>query len=466
MKIAATSEGSALAVRLAERIHTIDDAALTPLAVSQAKMCLLDAVGVTLAGAVERAPQILLRTPGVATAPGPCLVFGTDVRTSALDATLVNGTSAHALDYDDFSSIMGGHHTVPLMPALLALGEERALSGRDILVSYVAGVEVQIRMARALGFHHYDKGWHPTATIGTFGAAAAVAHLLRLDVAQTATALAIAASLASGLKANFGTMVKPFHAGHCGRNGLFAALLAQRGFDANEFALEHHQGFLNVFNGAGTFDAEKMFLDWAAPLEIESETIALKQFPCCGSTHPAIAMMLRLVREEGVRATDVAAIEVLPHSRRLRHTDNAWPQSSLEAKFSVQYATARALLDGVVRLRHFEGGAHEEPEIRSLLQITQARPHPGMADDAEEQWGAEVTVTLRNGKCLSRRIDQLVGRGGKSAMTRDEMWEKFEDCAERALPRERLPQVFKMLNELESIGDVNDLTRLLQPKAG
>ena len=462
---ASTTGSGALTRRLAERILSIAGDALTPLALEQAKRCLLDAVGVTLAGCLEPAPRILLRTPGIASAPGRSLVFGTTVRTSALDATLVNGTSAHALDYDDFSSIMGGHHTVPLMPALLALGEEHSLCGRDILVSYVAGVEVQIRMARALGFHHYDKGWHPTATIGTFGAAAAVAHLLRLDVVQTATALAIAASMASGLKANFGTMVKPLHAGHCGRNGLLAALLAQRGFDANEFALEHHQGFLNVFNGAGTFDADKLFQDWAAPLEIEGETIALKQYPCCGSTHPAIAMVLRLVREEGVRADDVAAIEVLPHARRLRHTDKPWPKTSLEAKFSVQYATARALLDGVVRLRHFEGSAHEEPGIRRLLQLTQARAHPGMADDAQQQWGAEVTLTLHNGQRLSRRVDQLVGRGGQSAMTRDEMWVKFEDCGERLLPRERLREVFDLLDGLESVGDVNELTRLFQPQA-
>ena len=125
-----------------------------------------------------------------------------------------------------------------------------------------------------------------------------------------------------------------------------------------------------------------------------------------------------------------------------------------------------ALLDGAVRLRHFEGDAHDEPEIRRLLEITQARAHPGMADDAQEQWGAEVTVTLRNGQRLSRRVEQLVGRGGKSAMSGDEMWEKFEDCAGRFLPRERLREVFDMLDGLESVGDVNELTRLLQPTAG
>ena len=454
-----------LTAQLAEKVLSIDSSCLTPRAVTQAKMCLLDAIGVALAGRVENATRILLRTPGIATAEGRSLVFGTDIRTSALDAALVNGTAAHALDYDDFSSIMGGHHTVPLMPPLIALAEEHAFSGDKVLLAYVVGVEVEIRLARALGFHHYDKGWHPTSTLGTFGAAAAVAHLLGLDHPQTTTALSIAASMAAGIKANFGTMVKPLHVGQCARNGMLAALLAQRGFDANEFALEHSQGFLNVFNGPGTFDVSKLFDDWASPLEIEGGTIALKQFPCCGSTHPAITMMLRLVREEHITPGDVARIEILPHGRRLRHTNTPHPQSSLEAKFSVQYVTARALLDGAVRLRDFEGEAYADPAIRRLLEVTEARPHPDMADDAPQQWGAEVIVGLKNGRRLSRRIDQLVGRGGESPMTRDEMWAKFEDCAQRALPRERLRALFDMLGELETLPDINLLTKLLSADA-
>ena len=451
----------ALTARLAEKILSIDASHLTPLAVAQAKMCLLDAIGVTLAGRVENATRILLRTPGVATAPGRSLVFGTGIRTSALDAALVNGTAAHALDYDDFSRVMGGHQPVPLMPPLVALAEEHAFSGAKVLLAYVVGVEVEIRLARALGFHHYDKGWHPTSTLGTFGAAAAVAHLLGLDLAQTTTTLSIAASMAAGIKANFGTMVKPLHVGQCARNGLLAALLAQRGFDANEFALEHSQGFLNVYNGPGTFEVGKLFEDWASPLEIEGATIALKQFPCCGSTHPAITMMQKLAREEKITAGDVQRIEILPHGRRLRHTNTPEPQSSLEAKFSVQYVTARALLSGAVRLRDFEGEAYAEPEIRRLLEITEARPHPDMADDAPLQWGTEVIVWLNSGRKVSRRVDQLVGRGGDSPMTRDEMWDKFEDCAQRALSRERLPALFDLLQDLETVPDINLLTQLL-----
>ena len=453
--------GHALAAQLAEKILSINASHLTPLAVAQAKMCFVDAIGVTLAGRVENATRILLRTPGIATAPGRSLIFGTDIRTSALEAALVNGTAAHALDYDDFSGIMGGHHTVPLMSPLVALAEEHEFSGAKMLLAYVAGVEVEIRLARALGFHHYDKGWHPTSTLGTFGAAAAVAHLLGLDLAQTTTALSIAASMAAGIKANFGTMVKPLHAGQCARNGLLAALLAQRGFDANPFALEHEQGFLNVFNGAGTFEAGKLFEDWASPLEIEGATIALKQFPCCGSTHPAITMMLRLVREEKITAGDVQRIEILPHGRRLRHTNTPHPQSSLEAKFSVQYVCARALLSGALRLRDFEDEAYAQPDICRLLEITEARPHPDMADDAPQQWGAEVIVWLKSGRRLSRRIDQLVGRGGDSPMTRDEMWDKFEDCAQRAIAPQRLPALFDLLQGMETIPDINLLTQLL-----
>jgi 2-methylcitrate dehydratase PrpD len=316
-----------------------------------------------------------------------------------------------------------------------------------------------------VNYHHYDKGWHPTATLGVLGAAAAAAHLMALDQAKTTTALAIAASLANGLKANFGTMVKPLHVGHSARNGLFAALLAEGGFDANAEVFEHHQGFLNVFNGPGNFDAERMLADWAAPLEIEDASIALKQFPCCGSTHPAITMMLDLVREEGIRADDVARVEVMPHRRRLRHTNKPDPRTSLEAKFSVQYVVVRALVDGAVRLKDFEGDAYLDPAVRRILAVTEARPHPDMADDAPQQWGAEVIVTLRDGRRLSRRVEELVGRGGDNPMSTAELWDKFQDCAERALPRAQIAPLFEKLQIFDSVADIGEVTALLEVAA-
>jgi 2-methylcitrate dehydratase PrpD len=286
-----------------------------------------------------------------------------------------------------------------------------------------------------------------------------------LEQQRTAVALAIAASLAGGLKANFGTMTKPLHIGQCGRNGLFAALLAERGFTANPEVFEHRQGFFNVFNGPGTFDAERALANWSEPLEIEADSIGLKQFPCCGSTHPAIVVMLDLVREEGFGPDDVARIEILAHGRRLPHTDNPDPRSPLEAKFSIQYVTARALVSRVVRLEHFERDACLDPEVRRILSLTEARPHPDMPDDSPKQWGAEVVVTLRDGRRLSRRVDEMVGRGGDNPMTSDELWEKFRDCAERALPREQVAPLFDRLETLESVPDIGHVSRLLEVRA-
>ncbi|PZW38696.1 2-methylcitrate dehydratase PrpD [Humitalea rosea] len=457
-----SAAGGAILERLASRICAFTRHDLTPLSLARARTGITDTIGVTLAGIPEPCAQILLRTPGVATAPGAALVFGTARRTSALDAALVNGTASHALDYDDFSGDLGGHQSVPLVAPLFALAEERGLSGMRLVQAYVVGMETLIRLARAVNFVHYDKGWHPTSTLGVFGAAAASAHMIGLDAPRTAIALSLAASMASGLKANFGTMAKPFHAGHCARNGLLAALMAEQGFVANPGVMEHHQGFLDVFNGPGNHDATRIFEGWGRPWEVEAPGIALKQFPCCGSTHPAIAMMLKLVREEGITAAVVERIEVLPHARRLPHTDNPHPTTPLGAKFSVQYAVVRALLSGTPKLADFEGEAALDPEAQRLLALTTARAHPDMPRDGAAQWGAEVIVTLRDGRRLSRRVNQMVGRGGDNPMSSDELWEKFHDCAERGLARENIAPLFDRLDAIEEVGDMRDLTRLLE----
>src|SRR5262245_27366418 len=203
---------------------------LPPQAVHWVKVGILDTVGVTVAGSVEPAARILGRV--VPPTAGASLVFGSADRTTALDAALINGTAAHALDFDDCNNTLGGHPSAPILPALFALADERTVDGRAFMTAYVAGFETECKLGLGVNFHHYTKGWHPTATLGVHGVAAAACHLLRLDTRRTATALAIASSLACGIKANFGTMTKPLHVGHCARNGLFAALLAERDFTA------------------------------------------------------------------------------------------------------------------------------------------------------------------------------------------------------------------------------------------
>lgn len=455
-----------LARQMADRIHALQFDAVTPGALDWLRAAFVDTVGVTLAGMAEEGPQILLRVPGVADAPGQSLVFASGRRTSALDATLVNGIASHALDYDDVAGALGGHPSVPLIPAVIALGESLGSSGRDIALAYVVGFETECRIARGVHFHHYEKGWHPTATLGIFGAVAAAARLLRLTPEQTAIALGLAASFASGLKANFGTMTKPLHVGHTARNGILAALLAQQGFTANPAALEHRQGFLDVFNGPGTYDTARMLAEWYAPFECEGGEPGLKPFPCCGSTHASIDRMLDLARRHDLQAEQVARIEVMPHARRLPHTDNPDPQTPLAAKFSIQYCVARALVDRAVRLEHFEQDAHCDPRVRAAMARVQAKPHPAFLADAM-QWGAEVVVTTTDGQRFASRIDTYERRAPDAKpMTTDELWTRFSDCARRALPHAQIAPAFDLLHRIDSVTSIAEVTAMLELPAG
>jgi 2-methylcitrate dehydratase PrpD len=451
-----------LAHQIAERIHALRFEDLSPLALRWTSHAFIDTIGCALAGMAEEAPHILPRLPGVADGPGPATVWASDRRTSVLDATLVNGTASHALDYDDVSGVMGGHPSAMLVPSMIALGESVGASGRDLTLAYVVGYETLCRIARAVHFHHYDKGWHPTATLGVFGTVAAASRLLSLTVEQTAVALGLAASFASGLKANFGTMTKPLHVGHASRDGLFATFLAREGFTANAGAFEHKQGFLDVFNGPGTYDTAKMLGQWYDPPECEGPgEPGLKPYPCCGSTHASINRALHLANTYDLHADDIATIEVMPHARRLPHTDNPDPRTPLAAKFSIQYCVARALTDRAVRLRDFENGAENDPVVRALLSRITARPHPDMPVDGRYQWGAEVVIHTREGRRLASRIDdyERCGPGGQM-MTDDELWEKFSDCAERLLPK---PAIAPLFDKLLSVSKVDSVTELTAP---
>ena len=433
---------------IAERIGAISYADLPGEAVHWAKVAILDTVGVTLAGAAEPCARIVERVLGVTA--GECLIFGTNRRAAPLDAALINGTAAHALDFDDVGNSLGGHPSVPILPALFALGETLDCTGQDFIAAYVAGFETEARIGRGVNLHHYEKGWHPTATIGVFGATAACCHLLGLDRAKTAQALAIAASLASGIKANFGTMTKPLHVGHTARSGLFAAQLAREGFTANPASLEHKQGFLLVFNGAGNFDADAILEGWGRPYDIVRPGLGIKQHPCCGSTHPAVDAMLLLRNEHDIAPDKVARIDSWTHPRRLAHTDRPDPQSGLDAKFSVQYCLARALIDGRIRLDHFEGGAFRDPAVRALMRRVHAAPHPD-TEAADKQLGAEVRITFDDGRTIATRVGAALGRGPDNPLPADALYAKFADCAGRALPAAQVEDLQRLLLQLDEV---------------
>lgn len=442
---------------LADRSSALGWGDLPTEAVHWARVGLLDTLGVTLGG--SREPAAVIAAQALDLAPGPALLLGQGRRVGALDAALVNGTASHALDFDDSNNTMGGHPSAPVLSALLPLADELGANGREFVTAYVAGFEVECKVALAVNFHHYQKGWHPTATLGVFGAAAACARLMGLDAQRTATALALAASFASGLKANFGTMTKPLHVGHCARNGLLAARLAQRDFTANTGnVFEHEQGFLDVFNGPGTYDTARAVARWAAPLDIVAPGIAIKQYPCCGSTHPAIDALLALVRQHAFAPGNIERIEAWIHPRRLKHTHRPQPASALDAKFSLQYVLARALVDGYVALEHFDDDAHADPRVRALLPRVAVAAYDDTMFDASNHFAAAVRVTLRDGSVHDSRVEQALGRTSAHPLPQHLLEAKFALCAGRVLEPGAVAAIAGIVQHIEELDDLRRLT--------
>jgi len=444
---------------LASRISEVTFEALPSQAIEVAKQGILDTVGVTLAGAQDETTAVVASALRATAAPGPALIFGTSDHVDVLNAALINGTASHALDFDDCSNTLGGHPSAPILPALWAIAPGK--SGKAFIAAYAAGFECETRFARAVNFHHYEKGWHPTATLGTFGSAAACAHLLVLRPEQIATALALAASMASGIKANFGTMTKPFHVGHTTRNGLLAALLAKEGMTANEGALEHPQGFLAVYNGAGNFDADRLLDHWGDPFDLVDPGIAFKRHPCCGSTHPAVDAMLHMREAHRLTPDRVAKVESWTHPRRLQHTNRPDPQSGLDGKFSIQYVLARALMHGIVSMAHFSDEAVCDPATRALMTRVHSAPDPGAKHETSDHFYCRLKITTTTGEAFEHFVDRPVGRDRDHPLPAGALEAKFRDCAKTVLDAKAVETALNQCLALEKVADVSDLLDII-----
>ena len=451
-----------LAHQLAERVTALRYEDFPPEADYWGRIAVLDTVGCMLAGSVEEAPRIVEDVLELKSGHGPCLLFGSDRRVGPLDAALINGTAAHALDFDNTARNLGGHVSAVIVPALIAAAEAYGGTGRDVLLAHAAGYETGAHIGSCVNPYHSEKGWHPTATLGVFAVAAACARLLKLTVDETETALALATSLAAGTKANFGTMTKPLHAGLTARNGLLGVLLARKGFTANPGAFEHKQGFFNVFNGAGNYDAARALAGWG-DWEILDPGASYKLYPCCYSTHSAVEATLNLVRRHGpFDPGKVARVDSLTHERSLMHTDRPEPNSALEAKFSVQYCVARALVEGKVVLEHFEGDAYREPGVRDLLKRVHAAPYTGKLFADDDPFDAEVKITLADGTTYSEKVDRPLGRSSANPIATEHMKAKFENCATRVLTPGAAAAVCRRIDAFEDVESVRDFTALFE----
>ena len=445
--------------RMAEFIVETKWADFPALAIERAKKAAVDTVGVTLAGVNEPVGRIVADFARKMGGAPEASIIGLGERAAAPLAALVNGAMGHALDFDDSSYLLSGHPSVVVLPAVLAQGEKQGASGREVLEAFIIGYEISTKLGLGMNPEHYGADWHSTCTLGTLGAAAAATHLRGFDVETTRHALGIAASHASGVHANFGTMTKPLHAGLAPEAGLRAAELAAAGLTANTTILEAPRGFLQVYAGGGAPDPDEIAQSLGRPYSLADPGMNMKPYPCCLSTHPAVDALYDLVEEAGVTAADVARIEVSLLEISTQVLRYHAPQTGLEGKFSIEYCLARMLLDRDLRLETFTDEAVREP----LLQDWMKKIH-ATADDMGwrpgERRPSEVRVCLSDGRVLKKRTD--VSRGCALWPMEDaKIRSKFRDCAKTTLAADEYEEVLALLESFETQPEIDSLMALL-----
>jgi 2-methylcitrate dehydratase PrpD len=426
-------------------------------AIETAKLAVRDCLGVALAGSKEEDAKICAEIARQEGAKEEASVIGQGFKSSALQAAFANGTAAHAMDFDHSFTLMG-QPTAPIIPAIFALGESLGASGRQILEAYTAGFEVTGKLAHSLRDSKHD-GWHAPSTLGSFGAAAGCAKLLGLNASKVEMALGIAASMASGVVSNFGTMTKPLHVGLGARNGVLAAKLAQSGYTANAQAIEAGMGFYNVFHGGTTLHSEAVE-ELGQSYALESDGIRIKPYPCGGLTHQAIDTVLDFRAKHGITPEMVESIDV----DVMRHTYERIifkvPQNGIQGKFCMPYLLARAIIDGRVFIDAFTESAVRDPNVLKLAERIQMRLDNNLPSRDLGSRPCRVTLRLKNGQTYSREVQHSKG-GPEAPMTADELKGKFTDCARQTLSESATKQVLDDLDRLETLKDIRPLCQLL-----
>lgn len=431
-------------------------------AVRIAKKAILDWVGVTIAGSNEPVTRILAEQVKRMGAIGKAGVICKAFRTSTDLAAWVNGTASHALDYDDTFPNAAGynfHPTIPILSAVLALAEKISASGKDVLTAYIVGIEVESRIGAAIGRYNSEMGWHPTPVVGTIGAVAASANILKLNMQQARMALGIASSLAGGLLQNFGTMTKPLHAGNSAKNGVVAVQLAQDGFTANESIMEGNFGFCSMFSGGKVRGIENMEQDLGKTWHIVSPGMSFKAYPCCRSTHSSIDACLYIRNVLGVDASQIVKIicKTSPQHPKLARFHR--PKSAYEGKFSIPYCIAAALLRGKVLLEDFTDEKVAAPEAQALLSKVEFL-YPEEYIRNPMSLTQEVVVKLSNGAEYSYKVDVPKG-DPQNPMADEELSAKFIDCARMSLPQMEIEKVLEMVSKLESLDHIAELMKII-----
>jgi 2-methylcitrate dehydratase PrpD len=420
--------------------------------VDRTKRQILDVIGVALAGSTQPvgklAANFLRRIGGTP----DCTVWGTELRSSPPEAAFVNGIFSHALDYDD-RWLPGAHPTAVTFPATLALSESLHTSGRELLVAQIAAYEI---MGKLHSCTTERGGWHPTCVFGTFGATAAVGKLLNLDPLKLRMAFGIAASEASGLRVNIGTMTKPFHAGHGARNGVVAAMLAGDGFSANPNVFD--RGFFEAFYRTHPSNDWQLTMFLGNPYHLINPGIGIKMYPSDGYLPLTFESTLELAKQHNVKAAEVVSITI--SVARRDNFDRPAVHNGLEAKFSHQYLAALAILDGKVIIESFDDRRVLAEDVQDLLKKISIRIDPSLPKNPDLR-RHPVTIRLRDGREITG-VQPLARGHWRYPSQRSEWIGKFCDNAARVLTEQNTEKIIALLDDLENLEDVGVLTAALR----
>lgn len=437
--------------------------AVPPEVVHLAKRSILDGLGLALAGARNPAASLVRDHVIDQATSGEATIVGSERRVAPRFAALANGTAIHADDYDDTQLAVSSdrvyglltHPTAPVLPSVLALGEAAGASGADVLTAYLVGVEVETKVSEAINPRHYEEGFHSTATVGAIGSAAGAARLLGLDVQRAARALSLGATQAGGLRENFGTMTKPFHAGRAAEAGVVAADLAARGFTAAEDILEARRGFFQAAGGG--FDPQLIEGRLGNPWTFSSPGVSIKPHPSGSLTHPAMGAMAELIAAHDIRPEQVASVRVGTN----RHMPNALihhrPTNGLQAKFSMEFCMAILLLDRRAGLAEFTTETVCRADVLDMIERVTFEVDRVAEAAGSDTMTSLIEIHLTDGRVIDGRA--AFGKGSpQNPMTDAELMTKFLECAEwGGLERERAEQIGSRVLRLESEGDIGDL---------
>jgi 2-methylcitrate dehydratase PrpD len=439
---------------------------IPPEVVRLAQGFVLDGLGVALAGSTDDCARIMQSQVRQMAAKKESTVLGTGLSAPAAKAALANGVAGHAMDYDDtqLSTSKEGvyglltHPTTPVLAAVLAVGEREGISGRDFLLAYILGVEVECRIADAINPRHYQSGFHSTATVGGLGAAMAVGKIFRLGEEALIRTLGIAASMASGLRENFGTMTKPLHAGRAAENGVVAALLAQDGFTAANNILEARRGFFSAM--AGGYDESKIAGRLGRPYFMQEPGISIKPYPSGSLSHPAQDLILDLLNEHDLHAADIDSIDVGTNSNVPNALIYPMPKTALEGKFSIPFCMAIAVLERKAGIAQFTDRKVRERKVVELMKRVKLYVDEELEALGYDQVRSRIRIKLTNGKTIEGRCDVARGHPEKP-MSWAALGEKFRDCASLVLSPNKADETIRLVAGLARLKTLKPLLRAL-----